>query len=404
MISTDDAAEEAVLAACLQSVAARKEARRILDRDDFFHPTRIAMWDAMSQLDRDQQPVDLYSLKAATDGIRGGMDVLLRLVGHQAIPDNVATYANTVRGWAVRRRLWDEAMRVKQQAENVDIDPAGLASQVATRFAQLRDEGSIEDAQSITLGELLDSPDDEPDWIVPGLLERGDRFILTGAEGLGKSYLLRQIAIFAAAGLDPFDLSPIPPRKVLIVDCENSERQVKRKARAVVDLAQRLGTGRPEQVNLLCVGRIDILQDKYLATIHREIDTIQPDIIVIGPIYAMSPKALMTDDDAVPVLAALDTLRERGACLLMEAHAGHSVGEGGRNFRPRGSAALMGWPEFGYGLKPVSQGFADLVPWRGDRDSRNWPDRLKHDRDGIRWLINDHPDSQAPWSPTRGIA
>ena len=111
--------------------------------------------------------------------------------------------------------------------------------------------------------------------------------------------------------------------------------------------------------------------------------------------------ALMTDDDAVPVLAALDTMRETGACLLMEAHAGHSVGEGGRNFRPRGSAALMGWPEFGYGLKPISKGYADLIPWRGDRDNRNWPDRLRHDRDGIRWVINDNPSE---WTPTGAIA
>lgn len=402
--TADDAAEEAVLAACLQSLTARKTARRILDRDDFFHPARMALWDAMSQLDRDQQPVDLYSLKAACESNRATLDVLIRLVGHHAIPDNIETYAATVRGWGVRRRLWNETLKVQQAVQNLDIDPAGLAAQVATTFAQVRDSGAVEDAQSITLGELLESPDDEPDWIVPGLLERGDRFMLTGAEGLGKSYLLRQIAIMTAAGLDPFDMSPIEPRKVLIVDCENSQRQVKRKARAVVELARRYGRGRPDFVNLLCTGRIDILQDKALATIHREIDTIRPDIIVIGPIYAMSPKALMTDDDAVPVLAALDTMRETGACLLMEAHAGHSVGEGGRNFRPRGSAALMGWPEFGYGLRPHSQGFADLVPWRGDRDNRQWPDRLKHDRDGIRWVINDHPDSQEPWSPTRGIA
>jgi RecA-family ATPase len=41
--------------------------------------------------------------------------------------------------------------------------------------------------------------------VIPGLLERRDRLMLTGEEGLGKSYLLRQIAVMAAAGLDPFD-------------------------------------------------------------------------------------------------------------------------------------------------------------------------------------------------------
>jgi hypothetical protein len=196
---------------------------------------------------------------------------------------------------------------------------------------------------------------------------------------------------------------------VLIVDCENSLQQVKRKARPVVDFAQRHGTGNAGQVNLMAVGRIDILRDKDLAMIHREIDVIRPDIIVIGPIYAMSPKALMTDDDAVPVLAALDTMREHGAALLMEAHAGHAAGPDGRNFRPRGSAALMGWPEFGYGLKPVDSGkYAELVPWRGDRDARKWPTSLRHCNENIRWIEHDGrgyaPTPQtAQWNP-RGVA
>ena len=239
-------------------------------------------------------------------------------MGNPAVPDNVDHYAATVRGWAVRRRLHAAATLVQQSAENPDVDPSGLASSVAARFAQVRDSGLIEDAQSITLAELLASPDDEPDWVIPGLLERRDRFMLTGGEGLGKSYLLRQIAIMAAGGIHAFSGHEIAPAKVLIVDCENSLRQVKRKSRAVVDFAERNGKGRPGQVNLVCCGRIDLLRDKDLAMIHREIDVIQPDLIVIGPIYAMSPRALMTDDDAVPVLAALDTMRETGAALLME--------------------------------------------------------------------------------------
>lgn len=230
--------------------------------------------------------------------------------------------------------------------------------------------------------------------------------MLTGSEGLGKSYLLRQVAIMAAAGLDPFDMQRIEPRRVLIVDCENSLSQVKRKSRAVVELAQRYGKGNAGQVNLLCCGRIDILRDKDLAMIHREVDAVQPEVMVIGPLYAMSPKALMTDDDAVPVLAALDGFRECGAALLMEAHAGHAQGVDGRNFRPRGSSALLGWPEFGYGMKPVAAGYADLVPWRGDRDSRRWPRALRHDRDGIRWVEHDGRGHDAPeraqWSPGAG--
>src|SRR5690606_38137665 len=112
----------------------------------------------------------------------------------------------------------------------------------------------------------------------------------------------------------------------------------------------------------------------------------QPDLEVVGPLYRLTPRALQTDDEATPVLAALDTIRERGCAVLTEAHAGHAIGKGGfRDMRPRGSSALMGWPEFGYGLRSIgAEGYCDLVPWRGNREERDWPSRMVR-ADGFRW-------------------
>jgi hypothetical protein len=39
-------------------------------------------------------------------------------------------------------------------------------------------------------------------------------------------------------------------------------------------------------------------------------------------------------------------------------------------------------------------GFVDVVPWRGDRDERHWPDRLKRDPNDPRWTPVDHFDYQ----------
>lgn len=402
-ITHDPGSEVATLAAAMRSVSARKLAKRYIEGADFYDPAHEALWDAMVALDREGIVVEEMALQGRVASNPRAREALIAVTLNHAIPDNVDAYAETVRDWAARRRIYSEAVRAQQSAENPEVDANGLASAVAARFAAVRDQGAADEVKSITLAELLAGEDDEPDWVIPGLLERRDRFMLTGGEGLGKSYLLRQIAICAAGGLDPFDMRPIDPKRALIVDCENSMRQVKRKARGIVEFAQRNGTGKPGGVHLLCTGRIDILRDKDLSMIHREVDAVRPDIIVIGPIYAMSPKALMTDDDAVPVLAALDTLREGGAALLMEAHAGHAAGPDGRNFRPRGSAALMGWPEFGYGMKPVANGYADLVPWRGDRDARRWPTSLKHDYDGIRWIEHDgrgFTQERAAWAPS----
>ena len=54
---------------------------------------------------------------------------------------------------------------------------------------------------------------------------------------------------------------------------------------------------------------------------------------------------------------------------------------GDQRHHPRGSSALLGWPEFGYGLRWADESTKDrriveFVSWRGDRDERAWPSML----------------------------
>ena len=208
------------------------------------------------------------------------------------------------------------------------------------------------------------------------------------------SMLLRQLAVTIAAGIHPFEHYEIEPKRVLIVDAENSDTQTRRKIRPLVSQARL--QGRPVSESNLWIepgiGSMDLSQDKTVSWLLKRIHLIKPDVLVIGPLYQLAPRALQTDDDTAPILSALNLVREQGVALLMEAHAGHALGAGGkRDYRPRGSASLMGWPEFGYGVRPadmdVEEGrrLVDLVPWRGDRDEREWPEMLTS---GGKW----------PWS------
>jgi replicative DNA helicase len=130
-----------------------------------------------------------------------------------------------------------------------------------------------------------------------------------------------------------------------------------------------------------------------LGRIHRWIDEAKPDLLVLGPLYRMTKGSLNNDDEVGPVLEALDSLRERDVAMLIEVHAGHARSTSGeRELRPRGSSALLGWPEFGMGLRKGKgdQGkrpHYELVRWRGDRDRREWPARLVR---GFVW----------PWEPS----
>ncbi|HET6870821.1 MAG TPA: AAA family ATPase [Solirubrobacteraceae bacterium] len=384
----DRRAERAVLAAMIDSNLARQEARRHITGADFWEPVHERIWEAMARLDKHEKPVDPVTLLAVVKSDHSVVEILPEIITTPALPDSVGDHAEIVRGWAIRRRIQDEATRVHQQALNPDLNPVGFAAKVANTFAGIRDSGVDDELSARMLSELLAETDDEPDWLIPGFLERRDRLMLTGEEGLGKSHLLRQFALMGAAGLDPWDAAVHNrPIKAAIIDCENTWSQVRRKLRPAADFAARYGEDPRDRVMVECSSRMDITRDKDLARIHHMLDAQNPDLVVIGPLYRLVPRALQTDDDAAPVLAALDTIRDRGIALLIEAHAGHAVGKGGtRDMRPRGSSALLGWPEFGMGMRGIgTEGYCDLIPWRGNREERDWPKRLRRG-DGYRWL------------------
>jgi hypothetical protein len=386
----DRGAEYAVIACCIWDKTARLKARKHLSREDFYSVAAEEIWVALEELDATDTVVDPVSVNSALQrtstrsGIREGTDS-----GITALPEiihlpvaSVEAHAETVRGWAVRRRLADLATRVRQLAMDPSHDPYMLTSLSVTRFTELRDTGITGEVQSKLMADLLAEVDEPYDWVIPSLLEARDRFVLTGSEGLGKSFVARQVGIFAAAGLHPFTLEKIKPIRVQILDYENSWKQIKRGSRMLYNYADRHGEDLRRNIHVASLSRIDITRDKDLSMLHREVDVAKPDVIVVGPLYRLTNKAIQTDDEAAPVLAALDSLRDRGCSLIIEAHAGHSRDSGGeRDLRPRGSSALLGWPEFGYGFKLQNDGRYRLVPWRGDRDERGWPQFLRRAKD-----------------------
>ncbi|MFI5891944.1 AAA family ATPase [Actinoplanes sp. NPDC051513] len=237
------------------------------------------------------------------------------------------------------------------------------------------------------LDEFLAVEDQPYEWLVEGLLERGDRIILTGFEGLGKSVLARQMAICIAAGVHPFKHAiNIPPRRVLVIDCENSEQQNRRKYRELRDIAHGYGL-KVEPGMWRIIHRtdgIDLTTREDAEWLLERVTAHQPDLLVIGPFYRLHNANINEEGPARATVAVLDKARVAANCaMLIEAHAGH--GEQGlkRSVRPTGSSLLMRWPEFGIGIVPCgtteSGGALSTVEvrhWRGQRDQREWPNWL----------------------------
>ena len=394
MISPEVAAEQAVVGDCIVAPATVRQVAGIVASEDFGDVRLGNLFGLIAGM------VSAYGAKAVTpltviEAVKaknaepvpqGKFRTLypdlgtIASISTHGIPGDTASHARIVRKAAVARSIAKLGLKAIAAAE-AGADPALLAASVAEDAKRIRDGWRSSKLTARMLADVMGQQDDPYDWLIPGLVERLDRLIVTGGEGAGKTTMLRQLGVCLAGGVHPFTGVPIQGRTVLVVDCENSERQWRRSTRGLVHVVRGIGTADPgENLHLLCVPRMDITTATDLGAVHGLIDDVNPDMLMIGPLYRLVPRAITNDDDAAPVLAALDSLRDRGVALVMEAHAGHAVGKGGeRDFRPRGSSALMGWPEFGFGLAVDTDdpGSVQVVRWRGDRDERDWPKRLR---------------------------
>jgi hypothetical protein len=231
---------------------------------------------------------------------------------------------------------------------------------------------------------LADDSDDEYDWLVPGLLERGDRLLLTGAEGGGKSTLLRQAAVQFASGIHPFGGQRFEPLRVLLLDLENSDRQVKRKLRPLRHVAGDMYRHGNMFVRSRVEG-IDLLTAEDRDYLTEQVDAVRPDVLITGPLYKMAGGDPIEERTAKPVATILDKIRAAYGCaILLETHSPHASNGGKRPERPYGASLWLRWPEFGLYLDKET---GALRHWRGAReDDRTWPAALQR---GGTW----------PWSP-----
>ncbi len=242
----------------------------------------------------------------------------------------------------------------------------------------------------IWASELVTRPKPDEYWIVPNLWERGDRTIVTGAEGEGKSTLIREWAVMIASGIHPFTLDPMQRQRVMLLDLENSEEQIKDE---LIKICGRAGIEVPGEPWLIVVpwpAGIDLAASDYEAAVDSTLKTYPVDIVMGGPLYKMIDTSLADENASKSLSAALDRLREdHDITMVLEAHqvneqvaynAKTSEFVRDRARRPFGSSLWRRWPEFGICL------FTDgrLSHWRTPRSKRVWIERLRFD--GPTWL------------------
>jgi hypothetical protein len=383
-------AERAVLSGCMWSPAVIPDVAAVLDGDVWWLPAHGVLWAAILALAGQGVPADpvllLDHLRAAgkVGTGEGKLDATyLHTVYAVAPPESaVMHHAGIVAALAMRRRLIGAGSRIAQRAAQAAVtDEAELAEWALNQVREIRDERPGVETLTVGVDEFMSVVPDEPDWVVPGLLARGDRFVLTGSGGIGKSTLLAQVAVCAAAGVPPFDWHEqdgFEPVRVMVLDCENADHQLKTRLWPMLREARDNGT--PVDDRLTIGGRgnpLDLLNPQNALSLLRTVEHDKPDLVYIGPVYKLHNDD--PDKEAVVkrITSVLDQIRATGAALITEAHHAKAAKQGG-NMEPSGANLWTWWPEFGRGLRLDKDSDENvrrcaLETWRIDRVARSWP-------------------------------
>ena len=224
--------------------------------------------------------------------------------------------------------------------------------------------------------------DDSFDWLIPGLLERQEWVIVVAAEGVGKTYLARQVALMSSAGIHPFKRDKMPPVRTLFVDLENPERIIRRTARKIYKRIEQVGRAGDMEAHLVVKpDGLDVLKPDDRNKLIEWVDQTQPELLVLGPLYKtfLDPGGRTAESVSTEVAKFLDYIRhEYGCALWLEHHA--PLGSGGsRDLRPFGSAVWSRWSEFGISISPdpTDPDVMEVKHYRGMRDEREWPTRMR---------------------------
>lgn len=367
---------------------------------DFYAPIHGALWRGIGELLRDgvdPDPVTVVEQLSLPAHLAQQMsDLMVEVATYPAIVGNAEHYAEVIRDRAERRRVISALDQLRVQISDESIPAADtLASAERVLIRTTRAEAAVEDA--MTLDEFVDQRFEDVDWIVPDLLARDDRLVVTGVEGFGKSVLMRQIAVTVASGIHPFNLRSIEPRRVLIVDCENPKRIMADKLGVLRSIARTRGKSAGDRLWIKRFPQgLDLSSPNDRLALHYLAQTLRPDMLMIGPVYKLYVGGANSreEDLARLVTAELDRLREEfGFALVLEHHSPHAApGVKQRSVRPIGSSLWLRWPEFGIGLSPadgtqIEDRQADVRHWRGARDERSWPRSLEAGQDGeMPWV------------------
>jgi replicative DNA helicase len=391
-------AEEALLSAILLRPDILPDLKAFVVPSDLVKPAHQWALEAIYSLHDRGLPIDPTSVanEPGPDGKMSYAD-LRELWNEPTSSTSWRRYADIVVDCSRRRRLIYSLSETTQAVYDTtktvdevlaDYDPVEADHLIASRGTEVAGLASMQDFVA-----TANMPVNHREWLIPGMVRRMWRVVLAGEEGAGKFVFLRQLALHAAAGRDPFDPRRyFTPIRVLTVDAENADSTIVHQTKLVntspsIDL---LAEAEDRSHIWHREGGVDLRSRRGRAEFEAAIQKTRPDLIIAGPLYKLVRRRKGDDVDEAPLefCGMIDDLRMRYRfAIILEAHMAKSNSGSYRTSDPKGSGVWMQWPEIGRALRSDGDaGVYELEKFRGDREPCDWPKRLHR-----KTLLNSQP-------------
>ena len=294
----------------------------------------------------------------------------------------VGYYGARLREASLTRHAEAALTRGIQRLHSGKHDPLTVVEDVRAELDALPMPAESDD-DTWTLDDLMSLKIETTQFVLPDMLKRNERLVLTGNEGGGKSVFVYQLLTGAAYGVDTFSMEAIEPKRVLFLDVENNEFQARANLDKIVPTLREIRSDVVPEWRSLKRRVVDLLATKDRADVIRRVVHYKPDILYMGTAYKLTDVSDETHRSVRAIQSVVDRIRQEVDCsVLIEHHAGHGTMNDRNNMRPEGSSYWLRWPDFGYGLRslPTSDGrrLLKVQAWRGDRASdRRYPVAMK---------------------------
>jgi len=411
--------EQGFLGACMVSPQVIDECHELVAAADFYSPAHGSVWGSICRI---WESGAVCEAMLVADDLRrhdaldsvGGPTVLLEMVTEAPVSVTAANYAHRIAEMAGMRRLISLAVDVRDAAmADHELGPAGLVDLTHARLDELdMGSGQVPDSFVDNLDDFMNRPaEDRKPWVIPGQLRKGHRIVFVAEEGAGKSLLLRQMALCASQGVNPFmPQERAEPVRALVVDLENPDDAIEEQMKMIIGPLRSAVSDEDwdsTRFGLLREpGGMNLRHRRDRATIEAILADFRPDIVVAGPAYKMYELEGDRHETAVmEIQRAWDKWRTRfDFALVLEHHAPMAGGDGRRSIRPADTMLWLRWPEFGVSLTRErgkdDENVFKFGRWRGDRVKATWPQTMRHGRSGeFPWVFS---WPSGTFSPDRG--